>query len=56
MQPILSFQMQTARRQKTKLGDRLSIQSAIKNNGEIEQEFVYIVQAQDSAGYVVFLA
>jgi endonuclease YncB( thermonuclease family) len=38
-----------------KLGDIVSIQSAV-NHSEIEQEFVYIVQIQDSEGYAIFLS
>lgn len=37
-------------------GDRLLVQSSLQNNGETEQEFVYIVQAQDSVGYTTFLS
>lgn len=36
-------------------GDKLLIQSGLHNNDQTDQEFVYIVQVQDSAGYTVFL-
>jgi endonuclease YncB( thermonuclease family) len=42
--------------QNVKLGERVLIQSKLENNNQTEQTFVYIVQAQDSAGYTVFLA
>jgi endonuclease YncB( thermonuclease family) len=38
------------------LGDKLSVQSSLQNNGGTEQEFIYIVQVQGSAGYTVFLS
>lgn len=37
-------------------GDRLLVQSSLQNNGNVEQEFIYIVQVQDSAGYTIFLS
>lgn len=37
-------------------GDKLLVQSSLQNNIGTEQEFIYIVQVQDSAGYTMFLS